>query len=88
MSPLAQFLSGLCLSVLSSLVLTSSVSAAYHFSNYQGRPPIHVYGSAKTKPTGLSPDQIKKTYRLPSSGGSGTVAIIAAYDNPTIENDL
>jgi subtilase family serine protease len=65
-----------------------SALAAYHFSDYKGRSPIHIYGSAKTKPTGLTPDQIKNIYHLPAAGGSGTIAIIGAYDDPAIENDL
>jgi hypothetical protein len=40
-------------------------------------------------PTGYSPDQIRAAYNLPSSGGAGrTIAIITAYDAPTIETDL
>jgi subtilase family serine protease len=36
----------------------------------------------------LSPDQIKHAYNLPSSGGSGTIVIVGAYDDATIEKDL
>ena len=39
-------------------------------------------------PTGLTPTQIRKAYNLPSTGGSGTIAIIDAYDCPTVQNDF
>ncbi|MDE2071197.1 MAG: hypothetical protein KGI70_00485, partial [Patescibacteria group bacterium] len=62
--------------------------ASYHFSNYKGRPPIHVYGGASKTPSGVTPDQIKNIYHLPLIGGSGTIVIVGAYDDPTIESDL
>jgi subtilase family serine protease len=70
------------------LLSVKPVFAAYHFSNYKGRPPIHVYGSSTKSPVGLTPDQVKAAYHLPSSGGHGTIAIVGAYDDPTIEGDL
>ena len=39
-------------------------------------------------PTGLTPTQIKKAYNLPTSGGIGTIAIIDAFDCPTVLSDL
>ncbi len=66
----------------------ASVNAAYRFSDFKARPPIHVLGTAKAKPDGLSPSQIKSFYNLPDSGGKGTIAIIAVYNDPTIEKDL
>lgn len=62
--------------------------AAYHFSSFRGRPPIHTYGSATATPNGLSPTQIKNIYHLPQTGGTGTIAIIGAYNDATIEKDL
>jgi len=62
--------------------------AAYHFSNYQGKNPIHIYKSDTKTPQGISPDQIKKIYNLPKIGGHGTIAIIDAYNDTTIEKDL
>lgn len=60
---------------------------------FRAHLPIHVHddghGSALvTSPTGLAPAQIRAAYNLPSSGGSGTIAIIDAYDNPNAESDL
>ena len=43
---------------------------------------------AALSPTGLSPSKIRKAYNLPASGGSGTVALVDAYDCPTVESDL
>lgn len=43
----------------------------------------------KALPTGISPSQAKSAYNLNGvGGGSGTIAIIIAYDNSRIESDL
>jgi subtilase family serine protease len=68
--------------------LISPAQAAYRFSNFKGRPPIHQFGGVSSAPLGLSPDQIKNAYNLPSTGGNGVIAIIGAYDDKTIEKDL
>ncbi len=44
--------------------------------------------SGGKSPLGVAPSVIKKIYNLPASGGSGTIAIVDAYDDATIENDL
>ncbi len=62
--------------------------ASYHFADYRGKPPIHVLRGNSKSPIGMTPEQIKKIYHLPQSGGTGTVAIIGAYDDLSIENDL
>lgn len=64
------------------------VQAAYHFSDFQGIPPIHTLGSTSKTPVGITPTQIKTIYGLPSTGGQGTIAIIGAYDDLSIETDL
>ena len=75
--------------ILAGIVLaTPSAQAAYHFSNYRGVPPIHVYGGTSKVPQGMTPSEIKTIYKLPQSGGRGTVAIIGAYDDMSIETDL
>ena len=66
----------------------SNTHAAYRFSDFKAKSPIHVYKSALKKPSGITPDQIKSFYNLPKTGGHGTIAIIGAYDDPTIEKDL
>lgn len=57
------------------------------------RPPIHVRGSATSAPTGDSPSQIRGRYgfsSLPSTtnGAGQVIAIVDAYDDPTIAGDL
>ena len=69
-------------------VTAENARASYHFANYRGQPPIHIYGGTSKTPKGITPDQIKKIYNLPMTGGSGTIAIIGAYDDSTIETDL
>ena len=68
--------------------LAQNALSAYHFSNYKGKNPIHIYKSDTKTPQGISPDQIKKIYNLPKTGGHGTIAIIDAYDDTTMEADL
>jgi len=62
--------------------------ASYHFANFKGVPPIHTYGGTSKTPVGVTPAQIKKIYNLPANGGQGTIAIIDAYDDSSIETDL
>ncbi len=64
-----------------------TADAAYHFSGFRARNPIHVF-SKSALPKGISPDTIKMVYHLPKSGGHGAIAIIGAYDDITIEKDL
>ena len=72
----------------SALVPSGAANAAYHFSDFQGKPPVHVYRSAQQKPSGVTPAEIKKIYNLPASGGKGTIALIDVYDDANIESDL
>ena len=62
--------------------------ASYHFSDFRGIPPIHISSGTGQIPIGMTPTQIKKIYDLPADGGHGTIAIIGAYDDPSIESDL
>src|SRR5712692_3442124 len=41
-----------------------------------------------TSPSGETPASIRSVYNIPSTGGSGIIAIVDAYDYPTAENDL
>jgi subtilase family serine protease len=52
------------------------------------KPPNIVCSSGASSPTGVSPQQIRAAYNLPSTGGSGTIAIIDCYDDPSAESDL
>jgi subtilase family serine protease len=50
-----------------------------------------VFPNASTNPTGLSPATIKSVYNFPTSqsaGAGATIAIVDAYDDPSIESDL
>ena len=62
--------------------------AAYHFSTFRAKHPIHIYKISGNTPQGISPTQIKNIYHLPQTGGHGTIAIIGAYNDITIEKDL
>lgn len=79
------FFGGIFISVF---FITTVTQASYHFSNYQGVPPIHALGGASKVPAGMTPQEIKTIYRLPASGGRGTIVIVGAYNDATIEADL
>src|SRR5579859_576441 len=70
------------------LVIVFPARSAYHFSGFRGRSPIHIFGRPHKFPVGITPNQIKTIYHLPKNGGQGTIAIIGAYDDLSIEADL
>ena len=77
------------------LTVTDSHSASAHSNNavatdhnWSAGLGVHAYAAATISPSGLSPTQIRKAYNLPSTGGSGTIAIIDAYDDPTVQSDF
>src|SRR5665213_3225192 len=74
--------------IISLFALPGGAEASYHFADYKGSPPIHTLGAATKTPVGMTPSEIKKIYHLPEDGGKGTIAIIGAYDDTTIEADL
>jgi subtilase family serine protease len=76
------------LAAASALVPVGAANAAYRFSDFQGKPPVHVYRSAQQTPSGVTPAEIKKIYNIPASGGKGTIALIDAYDDANMESDL
>jgi subtilase family serine protease len=52
---------------------------------------LHVKPNASSSPTGLSPSTIKSAYNFTTSSTAGqgrTIAIVDAYDHPSIESDL
>jgi subtilase family serine protease len=69
------------------VALPDAAFAAYHFSNFKGKPPIHIYATTKS-PVGMTPSEMKKIYGLPASGGKGTIVIVGAYNDAAIEADL
>ena len=79
---------GVLCSCIIFLLTAHAAEASYHFSNFEGYPPIHELGAPSTSPVGITPSQIKQIYNLPDTGGTGTIAIIGAYNDLTIESDL
>jgi hypothetical protein len=75
-------------------LLEGTALCRYVVPNHEAHRPMtmhveHVPGMVATQsPTGFTPAQIRKAYNLPSSGGSGTIAIIVAGNDPTVVNDL
>jgi len=58
------------------------------FLDYTAVPPIHVMSGTSPQPAGLTPDQVKQAYGLPATGGSGTIALIEAYGDPSLGADM
>ncbi len=79
---------GIFLIIILTIIFPTQSFASYHFSNFRGRPPIHVYKTTGSIPMGMTPAMIKNIYILPASGGQGTIAIVGAYDDTSIEKDL
>jgi subtilase family serine protease len=67
---------------------TAALSQDPTLAKIQARPPHRVHSNAANGPTGLSPAAVRSAYNLPNTGGTGTIAIIDAYDDPTAESDL
>lgn len=70
---------------------SQAVLAQSPFQDITEHPPIHLRGPAAATPVGYNPTQIRNAYgfNLISSTGSGqTIALVDAYDDPTIANDL
>jgi subtilase family serine protease len=78
------------------MVLTSSYAAlaAAQQPDIQAQP-MHRIKTGGIDPNAIGPNypyftptDIKTAYNLPTDGGSGTIAIIDAYDNPKVASDL
>jgi len=67
---------------------SGSVASGQPANDWSAHSMLRVHRAATSGPTGLSPTQIRAAYNLPSTGGTGTIAIIDAYDDPTVQNDL
>lgn len=62
---------------------------ATNISSFSGHSPFHISRHSTTGPVGLAPSVIKSVYGLTNAGnGSGTIAIIDAYDSPNVAADL
>jgi subtilase family serine protease len=89
----AAALSAVVLAAASALLLASAPVAAAkqndQLAAFHARLPIHVKRHSSGGPIGLSPAAIKAAYNLTNAGnGSGTIAIVDAYDSPTVQADL
>src|SRR5262245_2853164 len=54
-------------------------------------PPIRFEPQVKLVPSGLTPAQVRRAYgfnKLDNGGGGQTIAVVDAYDQPYIEEDL
>jgi subtilase family serine protease len=60
----------------------------FHLYNSKHVPENNFNSYASLAPTALSPAQVKKAYNLPEVGGTGTIAVVDAYDCPTVQSDL
>jgi len=85
-------LTSLILISIVSLLLVQTIAVAVPVlaasNSWTAHTLIHIRRAQTTSPTGLSPTQIRAAYNLPSTGGSGTIAIVDAFDDPTVLNDL
>jgi subtilase family serine protease len=81
----------LVLSLFLSSLASQSVFAQAPSHDREAHPPFHVHGAASTIVVGYTPSQIRNAYGINSlaAKGSGvTLAIVDAFDDPTIINDL
>lgn len=77
------------------LLLILAVSTLYinqthrDLAGFRAQPFNRVYPQARPsiRPAGVTPTNVRSAYNL-TGGGSGTIAIIDAYDDPKIESDL
>jgi subtilase family serine protease len=84
---------GSSLVLVTTLLLALASQTAYakqtDISSFTGKIPVHLGRHSTRGPVGLSPSIIKSIYNLNNTGnGSGTIAIIDAYDSPRILSDL
>jgi subtilase family serine protease len=75
--------------LVSAVSLRDMLSSSSPLNGWTAHPFFHIRpGGTLTDPSGLSPTQIRTAYNLPSTGGSGTIAIVDAYNDPTAQSDL
>jgi subtilase family serine protease len=65
-----------------------SMASAQPINALAAHTTFHIHRAATQAPTGLSPTQIRAAYNLSPTGGTGTIAIVDAYDDPTVLSDL
>lgn len=69
-------------------VVQATTISSVDIDTFHAHPPIHTLATSSKTPQGLTPVQIKSAYNLPTTGGTGTIAIIDAFNSSTVENDL
>jgi hypothetical protein len=67
---------------------TINATPPFHFRLNRTQQNANIITPSTATPQGLTPSQIRTIYGLPSSGGTGTIALIEAYDNTNAESDL
>jgi subtilase family serine protease len=78
----------LCALVGSNMQVLAAKPASAAPSGWKAHTLFLVRWAAAPAVSGLSPTQIRAAYNLPSTGGTGTIAIVDAFDDPTAQNDL
>jgi subtilase family serine protease len=76
--------------VLTAVPLTAQRRDGHQINFY---PPIHLSNlpASPDVPVGILPSQFKAAYgfnRIPNQGQGQTIAVVDAFDDPTIESDL
>jgi subtilase family serine protease len=85
----ASLFSVAALSFANVALASNAFAASNHFANFAGHTPLRIHRHSAGGPVGLDPATIKSIYNLSSAGsGSGTIAIVDAYDAPTVQADL
>lgn len=83
---------GLALLVIVLIVLAAIwLLQPYDINTYRAKPFLNVTPFARpaVSASGLNPANVRKAYNLPTGNvGTGTIAIIDAFDNPKAEADL
>ena len=78
------------LSGFASIALAEADDSGCADNNWSAHTTFHVHGTPASAVAAavLSPTQVRTAYHLPSTGGSGVIAIVDAFDDPTVETDL
>lgn len=77
----------LCAFIGNSLRILEVRSVLADVDDVTAQLSLELFGAAASDPAVLFPEDIERTYNLPSTGGNGAIAIIDPYDDPTILDD-
>src|SRR5205085_7934540 len=76
---------------LAMVVACAGLAVAEPHEHWEARPPVHIRQDATSAPSGYNPAQVRKAYGFTAVNADGhgqIIAIVSAYDAPTIESDL